>query len=91
MGQGRTEASDDVPLVSDPDAAYLCGRWPRVWPPNDRDQIKAGLYRNRAATDILEPGSSIKPFIIAAALESGQFHADSDTGSATRHTYGRRR
>ncbi|MBS0613061.1 MAG: penicillin-binding protein 2 [Proteobacteria bacterium] len=45
--------------------------------PNDRDQIKAGLYRNRAATDILEPGSSIKPFIIAAALESGQFHADS--------------
>ncbi len=45
--------------------------------PNDRDQIKAGLYRNRAATDILEPGSSIKPFVIAAALESGQFHADS--------------
>lgn len=45
--------------------------------PNDRDQIKAGLYRNRAATDILEPGSSIKPFVIAAALESGQFHSDS--------------
>ena len=45
--------------------------------PNDRDQLKAGLYRNRAATDILEPGSSIKPFVIAAALESGQFHSDS--------------
>jgi cell division protein FtsI (penicillin-binding protein 3) len=45
--------------------------------PNDRDQIKAGLYRNRAATDILEPGSSMKPFVIAAALESGQFHSDS--------------
>lgn len=45
--------------------------------PNDRDQLKVGLYRNRAATDILEPGSSIKPFVIGAALQSGQFHSDS--------------
>ena len=45
--------------------------------PNDREQLKAGLYRNRAATDIFEPGSSIKPFIMAAALASGQYSADS--------------
>jgi cell division protein FtsI (penicillin-binding protein 3) len=45
--------------------------------PNDREQLKAGLYRNRAATDIFEPGSSIKPFIIAAALASGQYRSDS--------------
>jgi cell division protein FtsI (penicillin-binding protein 3) len=45
--------------------------------PNDREQLKAGLYRNRAATDIFEPGSSIKPFIMAAALASGQYHSDS--------------
>jgi cell division protein FtsI (penicillin-binding protein 3) len=45
--------------------------------PNDREQLKADLYRNRAATDIFEPGSSIKPFIIAAALASGQYRADS--------------
>ena len=45
--------------------------------PNDREQLKAGLYRNRAATDIFEPGSSVKPFIIAAALASGQYHPDS--------------
>ena len=45
--------------------------------PNDREQFKAGLYRNRAATDIFEPGSSIKPFIMAAALASGQYGADS--------------
>jgi cell division protein FtsI (penicillin-binding protein 3) len=45
--------------------------------PNDRDQLKAGLYRNRAATDIFEPGSSIKPFVIAAGLESGQYRPDS--------------
>ncbi len=42
--------------------------------PNDRDQLAAGRYRNRAVTDIFEPGSSIKPFIVAAALASGRFH-----------------
>jgi cell division protein FtsI (penicillin-binding protein 3) len=45
--------------------------------PNDRDQLKPELYRNRAATDIFEPGSSVKPFIMAAALASGQYRADS--------------
>ncbi|HMD73734.1 MAG TPA: penicillin-binding protein 2 [Steroidobacteraceae bacterium] len=45
--------------------------------PNDREQMKPDLYRNRAATDIFEPGSSIKPFIIAAALASGQYRPDS--------------
>jgi len=41
--------------------------------PNDRDQIKAKAYRNRAVTDIVEPGSSIKPFVVAAGLASGKF------------------
>jgi cell division protein FtsI (penicillin-binding protein 3) len=41
--------------------------------PNDRSQFTASKYRNRAITDIVEPGSSIKPLIIAAALESGQY------------------
>ena len=45
--------------------------------PNDREQLKPGLYRNRAATDIFEPGSSVKPFIMAAALASGQYKPDS--------------
>ena len=45
--------------------------------PNDREQLKPDLYRNRAATDIFEPGSSVKPFIMAAALASGQYRPDS--------------
>jgi cell division protein FtsI (penicillin-binding protein 3) len=45
--------------------------------PNDREQFKPGVYRNRAATDIFEPGSSIKPFMMAAALASGQYKPDS--------------
>ncbi len=45
--------------------------------PNDRAQLDASRYRNRAVTDIFEPGSSFKPFVIAAALESGRYRADS--------------
>ena len=45
--------------------------------PNDRSQYAAARYRNRAITDIFEPGSSIKPLIVAAALESGQYRPSS--------------
>lgn len=40
--------------------------------PNDRRSMGMANMRNRVVTDIFEPGSSIKPFIIAAALESGR-------------------
>jgi cell division protein FtsI (penicillin-binding protein 3) len=44
--------------------------------PNNRAQRDPALYRNRAATDIFEPGSSFKPFVLAAALESGRVTPD---------------
>jgi cell division protein FtsI (penicillin-binding protein 3) len=45
--------------------------------PNDRSQMVPGSYRNRAVTDLFEPGSSIKPFVVAAALATGKFNSDS--------------
>jgi cell division protein FtsI (penicillin-binding protein 3) len=45
--------------------------------PNDRSQYEVARYRNRAVTDIFEPGSSIKPFVVAAALASGRYRPDS--------------
>ncbi len=45
--------------------------------PNDRAEYEVARYRNRAATDIFEPGSSIKPFVMAAALASGRYRTDS--------------
>ena len=41
--------------------------------PNDRSQLDVARYRNRAVTDIFEPGSSFKPFVVAAALETGRY------------------
>ena len=41
--------------------------------PNRFSERVGGIKRNRAVTDVLEPGSTIKPFTIAAALEEGDF------------------
>ena len=40
--------------------------------PNKRQGLSGSQLRNRALTDIFEPGSTMKPFIAAAALESGR-------------------
>jgi cell division protein FtsI (penicillin-binding protein 3) len=45
--------------------------------PNIREHYALDTYRNRALTDAFEPGSVMKPFAIASALESGHFKPDS--------------
>ena len=49
--------------------------------PNNRKDRVSARYRNRAVTDVFEPGSTLKPFTVAAALESGRFtpHSTLDT------------
>ena len=42
--------------------------------PNDRAQLLPQLYLNRAVDYTFAPGSSIKPFFIAAALMSGRYN-----------------
>lgn len=48
-----------------------------VFNPNSRATLDYGSARNRAVTDVYEPGSTIKTLTLVAALESGQFSLNS--------------
>ena len=41
--------------------------------PNRRGQLDLAAMRNRVVTDVFEPGSTVKPLTLVAALESGEF------------------
>ena len=41
--------------------------------PNNRRGLRASDFRNRAVTDLFEPGSTVKPFTVASGLKSGDF------------------
>lgn len=45
--------------------------WP-TYNPNQRGQLSGAQLRNRAITDTFEPGSTMKPFTVALALELGE-------------------
>lgn len=44
--------------------------------PNNRGNLSGAQLRNRALTDTFEPGSTLKPFAAALALEKGKFRPD---------------
>jgi len=49
--------------------------WP-TYNPNAHNRVARDRMRNRALTDVFEPGSTMKPFTIASALESGHVRPD---------------
>ncbi|MCY3769511.1 MAG: penicillin-binding protein 2 [Gammaproteobacteria bacterium] len=52
---------------------------------NNRSTLKGNVFRNRAVTDVFEPGSTAKPFTIAMVLEHGEVDEETliDTGTGT--------
>ncbi len=50
--------------------------------PNRRRTTATERLRNRALTDVFEPGSAIKPFTLAAAIDRGQYHSSSNVDTS---------
>ena len=50
--------------------------WP-TYNPNNRENLSGAQLRNRALTDTFEPGSTLKPFAAALALDKGKFKPES--------------
>lgn len=61
-----TETGEILALVNQP-----------AFNPNNRSELKATAVRNRTITDMFEPGSTVKPFTVAAALLSGNVNKQS--------------
>ncbi|WP_298941829.1 penicillin-binding transpeptidase domain-containing protein [uncultured Psychromonas sp.] len=60
--------------------------------PNDRNQYQAYKLRNRAITDTFEPGSTVKPLVVASALMNKKTNVDEviDTSPGWMNIGGRR-
>ena len=53
--------------------------------PNDRSGVSPDQLRNRVVTDLFEPGSTVKPFTIIAALESGRYSPEREIDTSPGH------
>ena len=56
--------------------------------PNNRERLSGAQLRNRAITDTFEPGSVMKPFTAALALERGKVRADTIINCAGKMSIG---
>lgn len=50
--------------------------------PNDRSKLEYEELRNRAVIDLFEPGSTMKPFTVSAALMSGEYSTETQINTA---------
>ncbi len=71
-------AKSGMVVVADPDNGEILAiaSYPS-YNPNRRDSVKSTGLRNRAAVDTFEPGSTVKPLVVALGIESGLFNKKS--------------
>jgi len=76
IAEHQAKAGSIVVLDVTTGEVLALANWPS-YNPNNRDTLKAARARNRAVVDLFEPGSTLKPFTVAAALETGLFRPGS--------------
>ena len=70
VAEHEAKAGSIVVLDATSGEVLALANWP-TYNPNNRDTLKMARSRNRAVVDLFEPGSTLKPFTAAAAVESG--------------------
>ena len=74
--QNRAKAGGVVVLDADSGELLALANFP-TYNPNNRNKLAGAQLRNRAVTDTFEPGSTLKPFTVALALEAGRVRPES--------------
>lgn len=68
MAEHKAKAGSVVVMDARTGEVLALANWP-TYNPNSREHLTGAQLRNRAVTDSFEPGSTMKPFTIALALE----------------------
>jgi cell division protein FtsI (penicillin-binding protein 3) len=71
----KAKAGGVVVLDAQTGEVLALANWP-TYNPNNRESLSGAQLRNRAFTDTFEPGSTLKPFTAALAMEKGKFRPD---------------
>lgn len=66
----KAKAASIVVLDAHTGEVLALANWPS-YNPNNRETFQAKRTRNRAVVDLFEPGSTLKPFTAAAAIDAG--------------------
>jgi cell division protein FtsI (penicillin-binding protein 3) len=69
--QHHAKAGSIVVLDAKSGEVLALANWPS-YNPNNRAKVELKAMRNHAVTDQFEPGSTMKPFTVATALEAGK-------------------
>lgn len=86
----QAKAGSIVVLDAKTGEVMALANWP-TYNPNNRIHPALSVMRNRAVTDLFEPGSTMKPFTVAAVLEAGKYKPDTMVNTENgRYTIGGR-
>jgi cell division protein FtsI (penicillin-binding protein 3) len=75
VAENKAKAGSVVVLDAQTGEVLAMANFPS-YDPGNRQNLSGAQLRNRALTDIFEPGSTMKPFIVGLALETGRVTPD---------------
>ncbi|PZP35851.1 MAG: cell division protein [Roseateles depolymerans] len=82
VAQNKAKAGSVVVLDAQTGEVLALANYPS-YDPGNRQNLSGEQLRNRALTDVFEPGSTMKPFVAGLAMETGRVTPDTliDTGN----------